>query len=66
MEQKRVILEVFEECDNPFRVDDESFKYAHFRKDTVTFYQDNYGGSDIPKDVISFREFCKGFVKSED
>lgn len=58
--QKGYALALFEDCDNPYRVDDEDFMYVHFRTfKTFTFYSDNKGISVKKRPVYKFEEIFK-------
>lgn len=58
--QKGYALAIFDDCDNPFRVDDEDFMFIHFRTIKVfTFYTDAKGISDQDRPIYEFEEIFK-------
>jgi len=58
--QKGYALALFEDCDNPYRVDDEDFMYVHFRTfKNFTFYSDDKGGSRKQRPIYKFEEIFK-------
>lgn len=55
--QKGYAVSQFDNCDNPFRLEDKDFRYLHFRTTkNCTFYDDVKGPSREDRDVYSFKE----------
>ena len=58
--QKGYALAQFKNCDNKFRLEDEDFKFVHFRTlENFTFYTDEKGISPVDRDIYTFYELFK-------
>ena len=58
--QKGYVLAMFDDCDNPFRIDDDEFMFVHFRTmEVFTFYSDAKGVSDKERPIYQFEEYFK-------
>jgi len=61
--QKGFLLGFFKRCDNPFRIEDEGFCYAHFRSnESFTFYKDEYGVENEARPVFKFEEIFQKYA----
>lgn len=55
--QKGYAVSQFNNCDNPFRLNDFNFKYIHFRTfKNCTFYSDKKGPSRKERESFEFNE----------